>query len=215
MLSNLYSEAVGVGVVQIGDASAVATTAEIKALGSAVAKRRMEFSAGRHAARMALSGIGLPATDILIGRHRQPLPPSGVVLGITHDSQHALAVAALSERWLGIGVDICDADSLSEGLIHAVCRGSDLQNLVPGESIAERAKLVFCLKEALFKAIFPQVSDWMEFEQSELSIDHSSGKYAAKVFAADGSALPLQGVWRGRFAKVGSRWIAGAEMLRP
>lgn len=210
----LFDQSVAVRAIAIGDPAAMGTVAEISALGQVVDKRKAEFVAGRHAARGALRGIGLPDTDILIGTHRQPLPPREAVLTISHDQRLAMAVAAPAEKWLGVGVDIADADDLAENLIATICGKSDLCNLQSGESIAERAKLVFCLKEALFKAIFPQVGDWMDFSQSALSLDHGSASYQARFFGADGAELSLQGQWHGRFARVGDRWIAAAGLRR-
>lgn len=210
----LFDESAGVRAIAIGDPAAISTVAEISALGRVVHKRKAEFVAGRHAARGALRGIGLPEADILIGNHRQPLPPHEAVLTISHDERLALAVAAPAEKWWGLGVDIADADDLAENLIATICKESDLSNLQHGESIAERAKLVFCLKEALFKAIFPQVGDWMDFSQSALSLDHASGCYQARIFGTNGAELSLQGQWHGRFSRVGDRWIAAAGLRR-
>lgn len=210
----LFDEGVGVRAIAIGDPAAMSTTAEISALGQVVDLRKAEFVAGRHAARGALRGICLPDADILIGNHRQPLPPHETVLTISHDQRLAIAVAAPAKKWLGLGVDIADADDLAESLIATICGESDLSNLQQGESIACRAKLVFCLKEALFKAIFPQVGDWMDFSQSALSVDHASASYQARFFSADGAEISLQGQWHGRFARVGDRWIAAAGLRR-
>lgn len=213
-LRALLPAEVSVAAVAVDDAKAQADDAEIAALGNVVDKRRAEFVAGRYAARLALGGRDLPQTAILIGEHRQPLPPAGAVLSITHDDSHAIAMAASELQCLGLGVDLTDADSLQENLVKSVCGESDLMNLQPGESIEQRAKLVFCLKEALFKAIFPQVGDWMDFSQSALSIDFMSASYQAQIFAADGSALPLRGQWFGRFTRLGNRWIAVAGMRK-
>ena len=210
----LFDESVGVRAIAIGDTAAMSTAAEMTALGQVVDKRKAEFIAGRHAARGALCGIGLPDAEILIGDHRQPLPPHEAVLTISHDQCLAMAVAAPAERWWGLGVDIADANDLDENLIATICGESDLSSLQQGESIASRAKLVFCLKEALFKAIFPQVGGWMDFSQSALRVDHASGRYQARFFGADAAELPLQGQWHGRFTRVGDRWIAAAGLRR-
>jgi len=213
-LTVLFDDKVSVGVVAVNDSDAIATAAELEALGQVVDKRLKEFSAGRAAGRVALSGLNLPPSDILIGAHRQPLPPAGTVLSISHDDLQALAVAASAQFWWGVGVDIAHADALSDDLIARICRGTDLNNLRAGESVAERAKLVFCLKEALFKAVFPQVSDWMDFSQSELLIDHQRGSFDAKLFTANGAPLDLKGSWFGRFTKCENRWLAVAGLQR-
>jgi len=190
-----------------------AKSTEFEALGRAVPKRMQEFSVGRHTARLALAKLGYRDAEILIGKHREPLAPAGSLLSITHDDQHAIAIVADTRHYLGLGVDIADVRGLDPALIHSICRGSDLEGLAPGETLMQRAKLVFCLKEALFKAIFPQVRQWMDFSQSELCVDHETGSFNARIFNANGELLVLKGEWRGRFVKSAEgRWIAFAAL---
>lgn len=198
--------------VAVGDPAARASAAELACLGEVVDKRRAEFVAGRHAARAALGGIGLPVESLLIGAHRQPLPPARAVLSITHDEQLAVAVAAQAEHWFGLGVDLADTAPLPANLIETVCNAGDLLGLASGESEADRGKLVFCLKEALFKTIFAQVGNWMNFSQSTLDIDLTRGHYGALIVDEAGRPLALRGHWRGRFARVGDRWVALAGL---
>ncbi len=212
--SQLFGDDVQVAALSISDPLASASELELLALGKAAPSRTAEFSAGRTAARQALNQLQLPTKDILIGQHRQPLPPAGACISISHDKSDAAAAAASEEHWIGLGIDICDADSLESNLISSVCRGQDLDDLNADETLGQRAKLIFCLKEALFKAIYPQVGSWMDFSQSELHIDHRDGSYGAQLFSEDGSALILEGCWFGRFAKVGHRWIAAAGMRK-
>lgn len=213
-LNAFFPQSVNFAVVKVENNVQSATARELQALGVASDKRMREFSAGRAAVRQAMAGINLPPADILVGKHRQPLAPPGVVISITHDDEYALAAATGQSQWHGIGIDIALADDLPVNLHSMVCRGQDLQHLFEGETVAQRAKLVFCLKEALFKAIFPQVNDWMNFSQSEIAVDHDRGVFSARVYAEDGAELSLQGLWYGCFARVGERWVAAAGLSK-
>ncbi len=213
-LSAVFPQSVNIAVVGLEKCEQKATEPELAALGAASDARLREFSAGRVAARRAMHGINLPPADILVGRHRQPLAPAGVLISITHDQEYAVAAATVQSRWHGIGIDIAQADELPVNLHSMVCRGQDLENLREGETVGQRAKLIFCLKEALFKAIFPQVNDWMNFSQSEICVDHGRGEFSAQVYAEHGAELSLQGAWHGRFARVGERWFAAAGLSK-
>lgn len=213
-LSEVCARDTTTAVSSVGDPLNDATAAELRVLGQVVDKRKQEYVAGRNAARCALRGLGFPPGDILVGAHRQPLPPLGSSISITHDSEYAFAVAGLNTHWYGLGVDVTQADELAESLISTVCRGSDLLDLAPSETLSQRAKLVFCLKEALFKAVFPQVIDWMEFSQSELQINHEIGGFEARILNPNDEPLELDGRWVGRFLKVGNRWLAFAGLRR-
>ena len=71
-----------------------------------VEKRRLEFSAGRFCARMALSQLGVHDFSLLPDADRVPLWPPGVVGSISHCSGLAVAAVARSESVKSIGVDV-------------------------------------------------------------------------------------------------------------
>ena len=73
--------------------------------GKLVPRRRLEYLAGRLAARAALQSAG--ADDPFIGRHDgAPVWPSGYCGSISHSAGLAVAVAARSRDWRSLGIDI-------------------------------------------------------------------------------------------------------------
>lgn len=70
-----------------------------------VPKRRLEYLAGRLAARAALQSAG--AVDPTIGAHDgAPIWPQGYCGSISHSAGLAVAVAARSRDWRALGIDI-------------------------------------------------------------------------------------------------------------
>src|SRR5690242_4153856 len=76
--------------------------AEAAQIQGAVEARRREFATGRHCARQALAALGVPATPLLSGGHREPLWPAGVVGSITHCTGYRAAAVAPDERLAAI-----------------------------------------------------------------------------------------------------------------
>ena len=67
---------------------------EAASIKRAVPKRWREFTAGRLCAREALRRLGIERHPILVGEHREPLWPSGVVGTLSHcDDCYGAAVA--------------------------------------------------------------------------------------------------------------------------
>lgn len=139
---------------------------------TAVSKRQTEFLAGRVCAYEALRRVtGVPAIPA-VGQDRSPSWPDGVVGSITHGSGWAAVVAARSEHWRGLGLDV-------EKLL-PVARADRLaaEILTPGElegyaglddpQRALRVTLTFSIKESLFKALYPLVKTRFYFQEAEL-----------------------------------------------
>ncbi|MCJ0877521.1 4'-phosphopantetheinyl transferase superfamily protein [Pseudomonas sp. JI-2] len=137
-----------------------------------VGKRQAEFLAGRLCAREALQSLtGTPYVPT-VGEDRAPQWPRGVVGSITHGAGWAGAIAARSEHWRGLGLDV-------ERLLSSE-RADRLaaEILTPGEldgyatlPAAARARLVTCtfsLKESLFKALYPLVRQRFYFHDAQL-----------------------------------------------
>lgn len=134
---------------------------EAEAMVRAVPKRRREFAVGRMALRAAIRAAGhdLPADrPIAMRPDRQPDLPDGIRASLSHSGDYCIAVAA---PWGGasIGIDLEPCDRVPpEGLAEMVMpwRGA-----VP-------PLLVFCAKEAMFKAQFPLTGRMLDFRDVPL-----------------------------------------------
>lgn len=141
-------------------------------LARAVAKRRAEFLAGRICAQRALARLGIAATDIAIGPDREPLWPAGAIASISHAGDRAVCIATTDPRMIGLGIDIeSRIDARLAGEIRGVVVDADEQALIEAgfdDAVAGLAA-TFSAKEALYKALYPQVRAFFGFEAMRLA----------------------------------------------
>ncbi len=140
---------------------------------TAVSKRQTEFLAGRICAHEALRRVtGVPGIPT-IGEDRSPCWPTGVVGSITHGAGWAAAVAARSEQWRGLGLDVekllpvTRADRLAAEILTP----QELEGYaeLDDEQRALRVTLTFSIKESLFKALYPLVNKRFYFQEAEMT----------------------------------------------
>lgn len=153
-------------------------------VGQAVEKRRREFTTARACAREALARLGQPPRPILSGPKGEPLWPPGVVGSITHcDGYRACAVAPVSEL-ITIGIDAEPNLPLPDGLLGDIALHEERELL---RDLAQRApgthwdRLLFSIKESIYKAWFPLAERWLGFEDAVVAIDWERQSFAARV----------------------------------
>jgi len=130
--------------------------AEAQATTRMTPARLREFAAGRRAAALAMSALGLPDAPVPMGADRAPVWPDGVTGSITHDATVCLALVGLLDGWAGLGLDLETDTPLPADIADTVC--------LPGEAEdARAARDVFCVKEAAYKAFFPTIATVLEF----------------------------------------------------
>jgi 4'-phosphopantetheinyl transferase EntD len=158
---------------------------ELVPFGSARPERLHEFRAGRHAAREALSRLGIPPGPIARNEDRSPCWPAGVAGSITHVRRgswgFAAAAVARRETWAAIGIDVELDTALEEPLWRRVLTPSERRRL-EGLPEAERgalAKLVFSAKEAVYKCQYTVTQTFLEF--SDVEIDWSADAFLGRV----------------------------------
>ena len=156
---------------------------EMPAIVRACPSRRMEFAAGRAAARAALAQIGLPGRAIPQSADRAPVWPKGAIGSIAHCSGCCLAAAAPSARVRALGVDVEPATPLAADLFELICTPRELAELLalPQAEREIRAKLVFSAKESVFKALYPLIRHHFGFDAVEVSVNAATGRFAATI----------------------------------
>ena len=166
---------------------------------AAVSKRQTEFLAGRICAYEALRRvIGVPGIPA-VGEDRSPCWPTGVVGSITHGAGWAAVVAARSELWRGLGLDVekllpvTRADRLAGEILTP--RELEGYAALNESQRALRVTLTFSIKESLFKALYPLVKTRFYFQEAEL-IHHDSSGHARLHLLND----------------LSDEWKAGAEL---
>jgi 4'-phosphopantetheinyl transferase EntD len=185
---------------------------ELQRIERAVDKRRREFAAGRLLAHGLLEAVGAPRSPLLPDADRVPSWPTGVVGSITHcQSLCAVAVASTSE-WSGVGLDVEPAAPMDEALLPQVLRDAEFARIsaLPDAIRPFGGILVFSIKEAVYKAIYPQCRVFLEFRQVELAFEGEDG-FVAEVLVA-GAHPPGYARIRGRF-RVADGHVASAVVL--
>jgi 4'-phosphopantetheinyl transferase EntD len=171
----------------------------------AVDKRRREFAAARACARAGLARLGVPPGPILPGLRGAPQWPPGIVGTMTHCAGYCASALARAQDMVTLGVDAEPDGPLPEGVLGAVASASErgelaaLASAAPGPSWD---RLLFCAKEAVYKAWFPLTQRWLGFTEAAVTINPGDGTFCARLLV-DGPVLdgqPLTGF--------SGRWLA-------
>jgi 4'-phosphopantetheinyl transferase EntD len=183
---------------------------EEAAMARAVPRRRGEFAAGRACARAALAQLGLPAAPILPGPRGAPQWPPGVVGTITHCDGYRASAVAHARDVLTLGLDAEPDGPLPGGVLEAVSLAEERDRL-PGLAAAAPHvpwdRLLFCAKEAVYKAWFPLAGRWLGFEEAAITFAPDAGTFTARLLVP-GPAVggrPLDGF--------SGRWLARGGLL--
>ncbi len=143
----------------------------------AVEKRRRQYTAGRLLSRQLLQEWDHGDHPLVPDADRVPTWPTGLVGCITHTDIWCAAVVGRSAAWRGLGIDVEPATPLSEPLHASVCRAEELQWLSE-RSPTERgllAKAIFSAKESIYKALFPEVREFLGFEGMRIELTRLKG----------------------------------------
>ncbi len=171
-------------VATTGERSVDLFPEEEAAVGNAVEKRRREFVTARACAREALARLGRPGQPVGAGARGEPLWPAGVVGSITHCAGYRACAVAPDSELVTIGVDAELAEPLPPGLIDDIALPEERRWIEwasaedPGVSWD---RLLFSVKESIYKAWFPLARSWLGFEDASVALDRSTGTFAAHL----------------------------------
>ncbi|WP_299558639.1 4'-phosphopantetheinyl transferase [uncultured Mycolicibacterium sp.] len=150
-----------------------------------VAKRRNEFLGARYCARRALAELGLPPVPILKGEKGEPCWPDGIVGSLTHCEGYRGAAVARRTEVRSVGIDAEPHDVLPNGVLDAISLPAERAELaaLPGRLHWDR--ILFCAKEATYKAWFPLTRRWLGFEDAHITFtveaDGATGGFVSRI----------------------------------
>jgi enterobactin synthetase component D / holo-[acyl-carrier protein] synthase len=179
--------------------------AEQAAIARAVSSRRAEYATVRACARAALGQLGRPSTPIINGEFGEPVWPAGVSGSMTHCVGYYACAVARSDEVVSIGIDAEPDGALPPGILDAVATGEELTELERLKSRFPQInwdRLIFSVKETVYKAWFPHGRRRLTWEDAVVSLDPGTGTFSARVLVS--SALP-----DGRpLTRLEGRWLA-------
>ena len=174
---------------------------EAAAIAGAVTERRREFGTVRYCARNALVRLGVAAGPILPDADGAPRWPAGVVGSMTHCAGYRAAAVARAGELRSVGIDAEPHAPLPGDVHDLVLRADDRAPAEPG---LHWDRILFCAKEAVYKAWFPLTRRWLEFADVAVSLDRD-GTFRAAVGREH---------FGGRWA-VGHGLVVAATAVRP
>ncbi|PRC44376.1 4'-phosphopantetheinyl transferase, partial [Mycobacterium sp. ITM-2017-0098] len=150
-----------------------------------VAKRRNEFITVRYCARQALVDLGLEPVPILKGDKGEPCWPDGVVGSLTHCEGFRGAAVGRRTEIRSLGIDAEPHGVLPDGVLDAISlpvERHELQELPEG---VHWDRVLFCAKEATYKAWYPLTHRWLGFEDAHITFDvdgtGQAGTFTSKI----------------------------------
>ncbi|MET7339318.1 4'-phosphopantetheinyl transferase superfamily protein [Nonomuraea sp. NPDC005650] len=170
----------------------------------AVDKRRREFTTARHCARRALSRLGLPPAPILPGERGAPGWPPGVTGAITHCAGYRAAAVSLDA--LAVGIDAEPDEPLPDGVLEAVALDRERADLARLGGGGHWDRLLFCAKEAVYKAWFPLTRRWLGFDEAHITLTRT-GTFTARFL------VPGPRVLGRELTGFAGRWLAADGLL--
>jgi 4'-phosphopantetheinyl transferase EntD len=140
-----------------------------------VVKRRNEFVTVRHCARLALGELGVAPAPILKGEKGEPRWPDGVVGSLTHCEGYRGAAVGRVEVVRSVGIDAEPHGVLPDGVLDAVSLSVEREELAALPAGLHWDRILFCAKEATYKAWFPLTRRWLGFEDAHITFGVDSG----------------------------------------
>ncbi|MFF8290539.1 4'-phosphopantetheinyl transferase [Streptomyces sp. NPDC016309] len=158
---------------------------ESAALGEVGEPRRREFTTVRHCARRAIGALGLAPVPLPPGTRGAPRWPDGVVGSMTHCAGYRAAAAARRAEVRTLGIDAEPHAPLPEGVLEYIALPEEASHVA---RLSRRSpdvcwdRLLFCAKEAVYKAWFPATHQWLGFDGA-LIVPATDGSFHVRVLA--------------------------------
>lgn len=182
---------------------------EVPAIARAIPKRQDEFTAGRDAARAAMRDLGAAPTAIPQGPDRAPIWPAGLTGSIAHCDHICIAAVAHIKDCASLGLDIEPATPLAADLIPTVCTVDETKWLEAQANPGLAAKMIFCAKEAVYKAQYPLSRSLIGFDAVEIAFSPKQTLFSAII---DPELARINAPISGKIHLVGDYFVATGRL---
>jgi 4'-phosphopantetheinyl transferase EntD len=161
--------------IAVGDEHAL-LQAEATPFATCALKVRRQSGAARIVARRLLGVLGEPDAALPRSASGAPVWPFGIVGSIAHDDEVAVATVVRSGYLRSLGIDVEPADALPRELVPIVATAAERARY--GTAVLE-SRILFCAKEAVFKALYPLCGLFLDFHDIEIDLDAGSARVRA------------------------------------
>lgn len=174
-----------------------------------VDKRQREYATVRYCARQALAELGFPPVPLPRGERGAPQWPAGVIGSLTHCDGYRAAAVARTGALLSLGIDAEPHAELPEGVLSLVARPEEralLAELATADPDVCWDRLLFCAKEAVYKAWYPLARRFLDFPEASVRLV-GDGSFTARLLVP-GPQLP-----GGELTGMAGRWLTGNGLV--
>ena len=154
--------------------------AERQATRSFSQKRMLDFKRGRYCARMALAHVGRQHEAISVGASREPVWPDGIIGSISHCDGTSAAAVCAGDDLLGIGIDMETLQVLEPVVLDQICGPEEVQWMANHHTDRQFSSVVFCIKEAIYKSVWPNLRRFVEFREVSVIPELGENTFVAK-----------------------------------
>jgi 4'-phosphopantetheinyl transferase EntD len=189
LLDGLFDPAIHVDASAIEFGYSHLLKGEAKLVARAVESRQREFSTGRVLARRLLHEMNVTDFELLRDDDRVPQWPAGIVGSISHTGGLCAVAVAAESVCRGIGVDVEPDEPVSDGIEQRVCTPPEITWLDRGPVAdrAHRCRMIFSVKEAVYKAFYPQLREFWGFQDVNVTLDLRAQRFTARPPASSGA----------------------------
>lgn len=177
------------------------TPGEKNQIGDVCEKRYSEFAAGRSQARQLIASLTGVAETLLIGSYRQPIWPPAVIGSISHSDEFCAVAVAPRTVLDGLGIDVEPFEDLDADVADVILTDAEHESTAEIDSQLVRSgaapiggkahKLIFSIKEAIYKCCYPKVKAFIDFKQCNVLLDVASQSYQAVIDCQDAKGNPV------------------------
>ena len=210
------------------------TPVEKAQIGDVCEKRYAEFAAGRSQARQLIAALTGVAETLPVGEYRQPLWPQSVIGSISHSDDYCAVAVSRRSVVTGLGVDVEPYEDLDADVADIVLTDSELAttrtrdamastmgNTLVDEALIDKTlvggkahKLIFSIKEAIYKCCYPQVRAFIDFKQCEVTLDPQTRSYKGVIDCCNADDQPVHLEVTGKWMIEAGHIFASAEFRR-
>ena len=190
LLENLFPAEIRASATTVADCVDALLPAERPFIRKAISSRQHEFATGRVLARQLLADLGHADFPLIRDEDRVPRWPEGVVGSISHSGSLCAAAVALATQFRGVGLDVEPDEPVDREIERVVCRDGEHDWVADGigDERGRRCRIVFSVKEAVYKAFYPRTRVFWSFQDVTVSIDLERGRYRALLPESAGIA---------------------------
>lgn len=161
---------IGHRIIQPGDDAAL-LPAELATIPTSDLLTRRASGAARIVARKFLAELGHEPVAIPKRVNGCPLWPSGITGSFAHDERVSVIAVGREKEFCSIGIDVEQAEELPTETLDLIATPAEKSRL---GNDPLRGRLLFAVKEAVYKSLYPLNGQFLEFHDIEADLERGS-----------------------------------------